>query len=124
MGLDRTVRFPDGETPSWEAVRMQLSRVGESGQLRMIDGLPAFPDEDPPENWKELRLGASGGMVTLRRGSGMFVCVIWGNGDRALTDSWSRVLWACAAAGGGTIETPSGAVSEEQFAKEEGLSPA
>lgn len=124
MGLDRIVRFPDGETPSWEAVRTQLARVGESGQLRMIDSLPAFPDEDPPENWKELRAGTPAGMVTIRRGPGVMVCVIWGNADAALNTSWAKFLWASASAGGGTIETPSGAVTAEQFAQIEGLSPA
>src|SRR5262249_11672341 len=124
VGLDRAIRFPNSATPTWEAVRAQLLRVGESASLRMIDGLPAFPDEDPPPDWKEIRIGTSAGMVTVRRGIGSLNCVIWGNSDSALNAVWAKVIWACASAGGGVIETPAGPVSAEQFAQSAGLSPA
>lgn len=124
MGLDRTVRFPTSETPAWPAIRAQLQRVGESGQLRMLDGLPAFPDEDPPEEWKELRVGTAAGMVTIRRGVGALQCVIWGNADAALNAAWNKVLWACGAAGAGVIETPTGALTPDEFARTEAISPS
>jgi hypothetical protein len=124
MGLDRTIRFQTPETPVWESIRVQLMRVGESGQLRMIDGLPAFPDEDPPENWKELRVGTVAGMVTIRRGSGVLVCVVWGNADATMNTAWAKVIWACAAAGNGNVETAAGIATPDQFAQNEGLSPA
>jgi hypothetical protein len=123
MGLDRTVRFPTDETPPWPAIRAQLLRVGELGQLRMIDGLPAFPDEEPPGDWREVRVGTMAGMVTVRRAAGTLTCVVWGNADPALNAAWAKVVWACAAAGGGTIDTPAGSVAAEDFARDAGLAP-
>jgi hypothetical protein len=121
MGLDRIVRFPSADTPTWEAVRQELSRLGENVSLRMIDGLPAFPDEQPEPGWKELRLGLAGGMVTLRRGPGALTCVIWGSCDPTLQQSWNKVVWACAAAGSGMIDTPAGPRTAEVFARENGI---
>ena len=123
MGLDRTIRFPGGATPIWEAIQAQLLRVGEPGQLRMIDGLPAFPDEIPTGDWKELRVATSGGMVTIHRGPGILACVIWGNADPSLETSWRKVIWSCAAAGAGVVDLPSGSVSADEFARAAGLSP-
>ena len=124
MGLDRTIRFPTAETPAWEAIQAQLARVGEPAPLRMIDGMPAFPDEAPDAGWQELRIGTAAGMITTRRGPGMLTFVIWGNADAALGAAWAKVTWACAAAGGGTIAMPAGSASAEQFAQSAGLSPA
>jgi hypothetical protein len=124
MGLDRTIRYPTPETPSWEAVRVQLARVGEPAPLRMIDGMPAFPDEDPPADWKELRVGTTAGMVSIRRTPGALTCVVWGNADAGLSAGWSKVIWACAEAGGGTIVTPEGPVPAAEFAAQSGFSPA
>ncbi|WP_439620346.1 hypothetical protein [Gemmata sp.] len=124
MGLDRTVRFPTEVTPPWGAIRTHLQRVGESGQLRMIDGLPAFPDEEPADAWSELRVGTAAGMVTVRRRPGALVCVTWGNSDPALSAAWGKVTWACAAAGGGVIDTPTGPVPAAEFAAAEGIAPA
>ena len=124
MGLDRTVRFPTSGTPSWAAIRAQLARVGESGQLRMIDDLPAFPDEEPAPDWREIRVGTVAGMVTVRRAAGVLACVIWGNADPALNAAWSKVTWACAAAGGGMIDAPAGPASAEEFARDSGVLPA
>jgi hypothetical protein len=124
MGMDRTIRFASGDTPSWEAIRDQLRRVGEDVTLRMIDGLPAFPDESPDPAWRELRLGTAAGMVTVRRRADALSCVVWINADTPLTAAWHKVIWACAAAGGGTVETPSGALPPAEFAAAVGLSPA
>jgi hypothetical protein len=124
MGLDHTVRFPTGEAPPWGAIRNQLRRVGDDPPLRMIDGLPAFPDETPEPGWRELRLGTPAGMLTLRRAAGSLTCVVWGNADDALKAAWDRLCWACAAAGGGTVETPSGPVPAEDFAAAAGIFPA
>jgi hypothetical protein len=121
MGLDQTIRFPTHEAPSWEAIRIELTRVGQSVALRMIDGLPAFPDEIPATDWKEIRLGTSAGMVTVRRGMGSLSCVIWGNSDDALQLVRSKVVWACASAGSGLIETPSGSISPAEFASLNGF---
>jgi hypothetical protein len=90
----------------------------------MIDGLPAFPDETPEPGWAELRVGFPAGMVTVRRGAGSLTCVVWGNADPGLRAAWDRLCWACAAAGGGSVETPGGAVSAAEYARAAGLSPA
>lgn len=124
MGLDCTVRFPGASVPGWDAVKGQLARLGESAPLRMIDGLPAFPDESPEEGWRELRVGFAAGMVTLRRGIDALTCVVWSNADPALLAARDRLAWACAAAGQGTVSTEAGDVSGEEFARQAGLSPA
>lgn len=124
MGLDRTVRFPAGAVPAWEAVKSQLARVGEVGTIRMIDGMPAFPDETPEPNWRELRVGCAAGMVTLRKGPDSLTCVVWSNADAALLAARDRVAWACCAAGQGNVETESGSRSADEFARAQGVSPS
>lgn len=124
MGLDRTVRFLFDGSPTWDAIQHQLSRFGEIPSIRLIDGLPAFPDETPPADWKEIRIGAVAGMVTIRRGLESLTCVVWGNADAALEATWNQVVWACAAAGKGMIDTPDGPIAAEVFSRSTGLSPA
>jgi hypothetical protein len=124
MGLDCTVRFPGAALPAWEAIRARLAEVGESGLLRMIDGMPAFPEETPDEGWRELRVGTGAGMVTIRRTGDSLNCVVWGNADPALLAARDRVAWACAAAGAGSVATPSGELSAPEFAARAGISPS
>ena len=124
MGLDRTIRFASGGAPNWEAVVAQLRRVGLEASLRMIDGLPAFPDELPEETWEELRVGFAAGMVTLRSGPDHLSCVVWGNAEGPLKQSWDALCWACASACGGKIESPAGPVSADEFARAAGLDPS
>jgi hypothetical protein len=121
MGLDCTIRFSEAEVPTWDAIRTEITRLGEEPQLRMIDGLPAFPDEIPEVGWKELRLGLSPGMVTVRHGLDSLTCVIWNNGDAALQQAWFKVICACAKAGSGLIETPEGPLSASQFSISRGI---
>jgi hypothetical protein len=123
MGMDRTIRFPPHHTPSWSAIQAQLVRVGERGTLRMIDGLPAFPDEDLPPGWKEIRIGLSAGMVTLRAIPDGLTSVVWGNADAALQTAWDKLCWAAAVAGGGAIITLTGPQSPDEFAQSAGLIP-
>lgn len=123
MGLARTIRIPGNLLPTWEAIREHLGRVGLSPSVRLIDGLPAFPDELPDPAWKELRIGLEAGMVTIRRDHDCLSCIIWGNADPALEAAWKRVIWACAAAGEGLIEDPGGPITPEEFARSAGLSP-
>lgn len=117
MGREYVVRFPGGSDPSWEAIRDRLAGSGEPVTLRMIDGLPAFPDESPPPDWRELRLGGAAGMVTVRREPGRLTCVIWGTDDPGLQRFWERVTWACAEASAGTVDTPAGSLSASEFAQ-------
>ena len=81
--------------PSWERMVSVLRDSGESPIIRMIDGLPAFPDEIPTESWKELRLGLTGGMVTVRRSAVEMTCVCWGTDDEGLKQSFENVVQAC-----------------------------
>jgi hypothetical protein len=124
MGMDRTVCFPSGTVPAWDAIRTQLIRLGLACPLRMIDGLPAFPDETPEPGWRELRVGVAGGMVTIRSASDSLTCVVWGNSTDELRAGWDAVCWACAAAGEGVIDTPSGSLPAAAFAAAAGLRPA
>lgn len=98
MGQERVVSF-NGSPPEWEAIRTKLSERGIAATIRMIDGMPAFPDETPEPGWKELRVGFASGMVTLRRGPNQLTCVVWGNADAALLASWEALAEACSAAG-------------------------
>jgi hypothetical protein len=97
MGLDLTVTF-SGSPPAWAAVRDRLVSRGVSVQMRMIDGQLAFPDEEPPEPWHELRVAAGGGMVTLRRGPDRVTCVVFGNADDATRRLWNDLALAFAEA--------------------------
>lgn len=120
MGLDCTIRYPGGSTPQWVQIRDHLAQAGENATIRMIDGLPAFPDEMPVSTWAELRLGINAGMATLRRGEDSLTCVIWANADPGLRVAFHKLIWACAVAGG-LIETPSGLLSADQFAQDMSL---
>lgn len=108
MGMEQVVMFSTRPVPPWPAVRDLLARHGLPVQVRMIDGELAFPDELPPETWRELRLGATPGMVTARRDADRVALVIWGNAEGALLQVWNALTWAFAEAGDGRIATPDG----------------
>ena len=92
MGMEQTVTFPVGSLPSWSVARDLLVSRGFPMQVRMIDGELAFPDEEPPQNWRELRLGtADGMMVTVRREGDRVVLVVWGNSDASLIRAWNAL---------------------------------
>jgi hypothetical protein len=117
MGMDRSVTFA-GAVPDWEAVRDLLAGHGFPAQMRMIDGELSFPDEAPPEGWRELRVGTPQGMVTLRRAGDQVVFVTWGNADLALRQAWNALAWAYAAAGGGRVQTPEGPADADTFRRQ------
>jgi hypothetical protein len=94
MGVQSTFRFPAGSVPGWEAIRASLTDTGDLPVVRMIDGLPAFPGEVPADDWKEIRIGLGGTMVTLRRSAAGIDLVTWGTADPALAAATERV---CAA---------------------------
>jgi len=97
MGQQITVRIT--REPEWGQIAPLLESVGLKAVVRMIDGLPAFPDEIPEPGWKELRLSLDGGMVTLRREPEGIACVVWGNAQGDLIRSWKACAWAIAKAG-------------------------
>src|SRR5262245_22894775 len=102
MGMEQVATF-SGAAPSWPAIRNRLAAAGLTPQMRMIDNLPAFPDEEPEEIWQELRLGLATGMVTLRREPGRIRVIVWGNADPALQRDQEAVVRACSEAGGGKV---------------------
>lgn len=104
MGVERVVRHEPAADLDWSAVAARLREVGESPVVRMIDGLPAFPDEVPEAGWRELRVGLAGGMVTVRRHPDRVSVVTWGTADPALQQSADRLVAAVAAASGGAEE--------------------
>jgi hypothetical protein len=115
MGIDRSVSFAARPIPPWSAVAELLAQRGFPAEMRMIDGELAFPDESPPDDWKELRVGTPQGMVTARRGEGRLTFVTWGNADEPLRQAWNALAWAFAQAGGGEVETEEGRVDAETF---------
>ena len=114
MGIERVIRF-ETAGPEWPAVAAKLAEVGETPAVRMIDGQPAFPDEEPEPGWLELRVGLAGGMVTLRRSGSEVRVVTWGTDDRDLTRSRDRLCWAVAAAKDGVILLSDGPQSSAAF---------
>lgn len=115
MGIEHTITFASGDGPSWEAVRDLLAAHGFPASVKMIDGELAFPDEIPPAEWRELRLGTSQGMITLRRQPGRLTTVTWGNAERLLAQAWNAVTWACAEAGSGKVLSEKGPLSAGDY---------
>jgi hypothetical protein len=123
MGMERSITFPTGSSPSWPAVRDLLASCGIQAKVRMIDGELAFPDEEPSENWRELRLDTHDGLVvTAKRESDRVVLVVWGNADGRLVQFWNTLTWAFAEAGNGQIHSGEGSHSAAEYGRRIGLS--
>ena len=103
MGVEQRVTFA-GDVPAWPAVRALLGGANYPVQTRMIEGQLAFPDEEPPVDWREMRLGTPGGMVTLRREARRVTFVVWGNADPAMLRARNALMWAFAEAGDGKVD--------------------
>jgi hypothetical protein len=115
--MDQKVAIPFDRIPAWSALRDLLARRNLLPQLRMIDGELALPDEQPPDTWKELRVGTPLGMVTLRREPDGIRLVTWGNADAAMRQAWNALTWAVAVESGGMIETGGKSMKAEEFAR-------
>jgi hypothetical protein len=115
MGIDQRVKFPGDAIPPWAAVRDLLAGRGFPVEMRMIDGELSFPDEAPPEAWRELRVGTPQGMVTVRREANGLAFVTWGNADPAMIQAWNAITWAFAAAGKGRVLTDQGEQSSDDY---------
>ena len=102
MGLSSVVIF-SGDPPSWGTIRDQLQLRGLSTNLRMIDGLPAFPDEIPESTWHELRVTVGAGMLTLKRSPDGLQCVVWGNADSSLQRAQNVAVEIIAELTGGVV---------------------
>jgi hypothetical protein len=84
MGMDQKITFPPEKLPTWSALCESMAQKNCPLQMRMIDGDLAFPDEQPPDTWRELRVATAAGMITLRREPDGITFVIWGNADEKL----------------------------------------
>src|SRR6266700_119107 len=93
MGITRLIQCPHG-IPAWPRVAAWLAERGAAAQMRMIDGQLAFPDEAPPDDWREIRVALAGGMVTIRRLESAVEIVTWGNADEAMKQAWETVARA------------------------------
>jgi hypothetical protein len=122
MGMERVVIYRT-TPPAWSVARDLLTARGYPLQMRMIDGQLALPDEQPPEPWRELRVGTPQGMVTIRRETNRLVFVTWGNAEAGLRQAWNGLTWAFAAVGGGEIETETGLINAEEFQRRSELPP-
>ena len=117
MGMDQKVTFPRDKTPTWPALAQFLAAKKFPIDMRMIDGELSFPDETPPETWRELRVGTPGGMITLRRDADGITLVTWGNADAKMRQAWNMLTWGIADLTGGTVAGASAA----EFATAVGL---
>jgi hypothetical protein len=115
MGIEQAITFANNALPSWGALKTFLDHQGFPIQLRMIDGDLAFPDEVPPDTWRELRVGTPQGMVTMRHDRDRIVFITFGNADAALVQAWNGLAWAVAEVGGGRIDGPHGVVTAADF---------
>ncbi len=98
MGMSQNVNCPSG-VPDWPRVSSWLAEHGLTVQMRMIDGQLAFPNEEPPANWKEIRVGSALGMVTIRRQPAGVELTIWGNADAGTQQTWNTIALAFAELG-------------------------
>jgi hypothetical protein len=118
MGMDQKVVFPPANMPTWSQFADMCTKHQVPVQLRMIDGELALPDETPPHDWRELRVGVPAGMVTLRHDADGITLVIWGNADDRLRREWNALTWAIGRLTGGAIHNPSATgLSAADFAK-------
>jgi hypothetical protein len=124
MGMEQSVAFEPGRMPAWPPVRDFLAERGYRVEMRMIDGELAFPDEEPPETWRELRVGTPGGMVTLRREADRVRFVVWGNADEGLRQGWNALVWASAAIGSGQIEADGRTWGPDEYREHQEVPPS
>jgi hypothetical protein len=117
MGMDQKVVFPPENMPTWAQLADLLAQRQFPIQLRMIDSELAFPDETPPHDWRELRVGTPPGMVTLRRETDGITLVIWGNADISMRQAWNALAWAFGFLTGGSIHTATSKLSAAEFGK-------
>ena len=91
MGMDQKIVVKPENMPTWSQFVDSCAKHNVPVQLRMIDNELALPDETPPHDWRELRIGTPGGMVTLRRETDGITLVVWGNADDKLKQDWNTL---------------------------------
>jgi hypothetical protein len=123
MGMEQSVHFGNRGCPAWADVAGLLARHGFRVDIRMIDGELAFPDETPPVEWRELRVGTPGGMVTVRRDGQTVQLVTWGNADTTMQQAWNALTWAFAQCGQGQVAQAQGNISAEDYRQRASMPP-
>lgn len=84
--------------------RLVAQAAKEQGlALRMVDNLPAFPDEAVPEEFQEVRLAGPAGMISVRSGPPGLTLVVWGNAEDALRQDLSKLAARLAELSSGTV---------------------
>jgi hypothetical protein len=121
MGMQHEVKLSD-DCPAWPEVSALLARHGAAVQMRMIDGQLAAPDDEPPTDWREIRVALAGEMISVRREPGRVLLVAWGNANLAQRQLWNALAWAFAKLGGAVV-TPAGPVTAEAFAAQAEMPP-
>lgn len=117
MGMDRKVTFPVGTVAAWATMAEFFAARHFPLKMMMIDGALSFPDEQPPDSWRELRVGTPQGMVTLRREDDGVRLVTWGNAEGPLLQAWNALAWGLAQVFGGVIDDDGRGVSATEFAQ-------
>ena len=120
MGIQYDVHF-ENEIPPFAKVRELLARSGKKFGMRMIDGELAYPDDEPPATWSELRVALAKEMITLRRAGSTVSVLAWGNADDSMRQAWEAVTWAIAESGRGLIHDEGRTLSPEEFAVEKSI---
>jgi hypothetical protein len=118
MGMDRKVTFAAGTALAWPRLDEFCAARGLPLTLMMIDGALSFPDEQPPDAWRELRVGTTLGMVTLRREADGVRAITWGNAEGPLRQAWNALTWALAVVFRGVIEDAGKSLTPRDFAHE------
>ena len=121
MGIAQSVTFPAENNAVWATLVSRLAEQNFPVQLRMIDGLPAFPDEEPPTDWRELRAGTPPGIVTLHRIPSGVRVVVWGTNEPALRAAANAFLGVIADVTGGRVDRAAGPRTAAEFARSDPL---
>lgn len=96
MGMQVTI--PGCEPGNVRVVAKDLGMA-----LRLVENMPAFPDEEIPEEFSEIRLGSEGGMISVRSQPGALVLVVWGNADDPLCQALVKLAGCLATRGAGKV---------------------
>ncbi|MGF1583159.1 MAG: hypothetical protein ACFCD0_27880 [Gemmataceae bacterium] len=124
MGIEREIEVPPDTIISWEAIDRCLKENNFIVEMRMIDNELAFPDEIPPADWKEIRVGTPPGMITLRKtqvtksqdvSNQRLQVIVWGNANEDMVQAWNAIAWACAQSLEGSIIGQDGNLSATEF---------
>jgi hypothetical protein len=107
MGMERIINLASAPA-DWAAIQREAAAAGLGVTVRMIDGLPAFPDEVPEPGWREVRISTASGMMTVSQRPGRMAIVVWGNAEGKLREEWDSFAQACAKAVGGTFDAAPG----------------